>query len=356
MFIFIFILIIGLLVFVHELGHFVAAKRAGAKVEEFGLGYPPRIWKIKRGDTIYSINLLPFGGFVKIYGMEGEDNGGRDSFNSKSVFQRAKIIIAGVLMNLVLAFILLVVGYTIGLPVAVNGDDALIADVQIAQVVPNSPAAMAGIRMGDMVREFKATNFQDSISNVKELQNDIAKFKGSEVELLIQRGDKLLTFLVVPRENYPVNEGAVGVGLANIVITSYPWYEAIVRAVASVISMVGGIVFAISNLIFGLFVHTQAVVSNVAGPVGIFILSEEFYKLGFVYLLQLIIILSINLAILNLLPFPALDGGHLFFLLIEKIKGSPIKKETERMINSIGFSFLILIMVIVTVKDVISLF
>lgn len=355
MFILIFIFIIGLLVFVHELGHFIVAKRAGARVEEFGLGYPPRIWKIKRGDTIYSINLLPFGGFVKIYGMEGEDDGSKDSFNSKSIFQRAKIIVAGVLMNLVLALILLIVGYTIGLPVAVDGDDALTADVQITQVVPNSPAAIAGIKMGDMVREFKAISFQDSISNVKELQNDIAKFKGGEVELLIQRGDKLLTFLVTPRENYPVNEGALGIGLANIVIASYPWYEAIVRAVMSVISMVGGIVFIIFNLILGLFIQTQAVVGNVTGPVGIFILSEEFYKLGFVYLLQLIIMLSVNLAVLNLLPFPALDGGHLFFLLIEKIKGSPVKKETERIVNSMGFSFLILVMIVVTVKDIISL-
>ncbi len=352
----IFILILGLLIFVHEFGHFVAAKRAGIKVEEFALGFPPRIFGVKKGETIYSLNLLPIGGFVKIYGEEGKPTDkqlseGHDegrAFYDKPIRTRAVILIAGVAMNLLLAAFLLSAGYWLGLPSVVDDQAAELeeAKIQITQVAFDSPASRAGIKIGDTITKFKT---------VEEVQKFVDEHKGQEITMTIQRGDEALEKTLVPRVNHPENEGPLGIALARTAIVSYPWYRALIMGLTSTVSLVWLIITALGGLLWQL-ITTGRLAIEIAGPVGIFNLTGQATQLGFIYLLQLTALISINLAVINILPFPALDGGRLLFLAIEKIKGSPVSQKIERFANTAGFVILILLMIVVTWRDIVRIF
>lgn len=349
-----FIIILGLLVFVHELGHFIMARRNGVRVEEFGLGFPPRIFSLKRGETIYSINLFPLGGFVKIYGEDGEGEINVDHFASKTIWQRSKIIVAGVVMNLILGWLLLSGGYSLGLPTAVE-DGASGVRVQITGIAISSPAELASLKIGDIVESLRAGDQKIIISGVEQFQKEINFWAGQTVELNILRGSKSYQFLITPRSDPPKGEGPLGVSLANMAVISYPWYEAVPRAFVTTLNLVAVILLALFKLLKDLLVSGQ-VSAELAGPVGIFNITGQFSKLGFVYLLQLTAMLTINLAVINILPLPALDGGRLALLALEKFRGAPLNNKTEKMINSIGFIFLIFLIVLVTVRDVIKLF
>ena len=375
----IFILILGLLIFVHELGHFIMAKRAGIRVEEFGFGFPPRILGKKIGETTYSLNLLPIGGFVKIYGEEGEGRDDAYSFASKSIGRRAIIISAGVAMNLVLAAMLLSLGHWVGLPSII--DDEVIGNlnnprVQIIQIASSSPAEEAGMKIGDTIKSVilraepeesrgksdKSTgSFTDVhddvviVSKVKEVQNFIERHKGQEIVLVIQRGGEVLEKTLKPRENPPAGEGPLGVVLARTAIVSSPWYQAVIKGISSTINLIFAMITSLFGLLWNL-VMTGRLAVEIAGPVGIFMLTGQAAKLGLIYLLQFTALLSINLAIINILPFPALDGGRLLFLVIEKIKGSPVSQKIEKIVHTAGFILLILLMLAVTWRDVVKLF
>lgn len=360
-----FVLVLGLLVFVHELGHFVMAKRAGIKVDEFGFGFPPRVFGIKRGETIYSINLLPLGGFVKIHGEDGLDgkeikeaDKGR-SFGDKPIRTRAIVLIAGVTMNLILAAFLLGFGHWIGLPTMV-GDEEIVAGareakVQIVQVAFDSPADQAGVQMGDTIALLKAGSEEMEVEKVIQMQGFIDRHKGEEVTVVIQRGNEVLEKTMLARINPPENEGSLGVALARTAIVSQPWYKAIYLGFLDTINMTIAIVVALSGLLWQLISTGKTAIEG-GGPVYIFNLTGQAAQLGFIYVLQLTAILSINLAIINILPFPALDGGRLLFLAIEKIKGTPISQNIERIAHTAGFALLILLMIAITWRDVARLF
>lgn len=361
---FIFLAIIALLVFVHEAGHFFMARREGVRVEEFGFGFPPRLFGFKRGETIYSINLIPLGGFVKIFGEDDNSKKESDSFAAKSVWQRSKIIIAGVVMNILLAIILLTIGFQVGLPMAFDeaGDSSLPrgarlvgpARVQITQVAPNSPAQAADLKMGDIILRMGKMETSEApleVKGVKETQDFINQIRGKEGRIFIQRGEEILVKIIQPRLNPPAGEGALGISLANVSRVAYPFFSAFWRAVMTVINLIQAILLALFDLIWRIFIR-QPMVAQLAGPIGVFVLTEQFWRLGLIYLLQLTAVLSVNLAVLNIIPFPALDGGRLLFLFIEKIKGSPVRPETERIIHSLGFAFLITLMVLITLRDV----
>jgi len=353
----IFIIILGVLVFVHELGHFLVAKRNGVRVEEFGFGFPPRIFGVKRGETIYSINAIPLGGFVKILGEDGQEKNDPRSFSAKKIWRRALILVAGVSMNIIFAIFLLSAGNIIGLPTAVaDNQNVQSAKVQILQVASQSPAQAAGLKSGDtVIKMSSAKSDLPDINEVTQVQNFSDQNKGQEIALTVKRGNETLTVKLTPRVNPPAGEGALGVELARIAYVSLPWYKAIYDAITSTFSLVWLILQALGSLLWQL-VSQGKVSADITGPVGIYNLTGQAAQMGFVYVLQLTVLLSINLAIINILPFPALDGGRLFFLLIEKIKGSPINQRIEKAVNSAGFAFLILLMVLITIRDVIKLF
>jgi regulator of sigma E protease len=335
----IFIIILGLLVFVHELGHFVMAKRAGMAVEEFGFGFPPRLFGIKRGETTYSINWIPLGGFVKIVGEDGENPNNPRSFGSKNFFARFSTLAAGVTMNMIFAWILLSIALGMGLP---NGS------VEVSSVHENSPAINAELMVGDQLVKVNGTE----IFSPDQLQTLTKENAGKDTTYTIKRGEETFDKQMVPRENPPEGQGALGVTLRPGT-SSYPWYEAPLKGLEVTWRYFWATIMAFGTIIGNLVVGEPAGV-EVTGPVGIAKLTGDVAALGFVYLLQFTAILSINLAIINAVPFPALDGGRLLFLVIEKIRGRKMNPLVEQWTNTIGFALLLLLMLIVTIKDVSS--
>ncbi len=350
----VFIIVLGLLVFVHELGHFVVAKKSGMKVEEFGFGFPPRVFGIKRGETVYSVNLIPLGGFVKIVGENGDDTSDPQSFGNKPAWQRFAVLIAGVTMNVVLAWFLISIGMGLGLPTALEEGETLPAhaklrdvSVGIMDVAQDSPAALAGIKTGDFITQIGT----ESVDSIEEAQTLTKQNAGKSTSYTIKRGNQFLDKTVTPRENPPPGEGSLGVALGSVGFVSYPWYQAPIKGFMATVNILVLTVTAFWTIISGLF-QGQPVGAALSGPVGIAVLTRDVTELGMIYLLQFTAVLSINLAILNAIPFPALDGGRIFFLLIEKIRRKKMDIRVEQWANAAGFMLLILLMIFVTVKDV----
>ncbi len=342
------------LIFFHELGHFLLAKKFGVKVEEFGFGYPPRIWGKKIGETLYSINLLPFGGFVRIYGQEKRIEEPR-SFTVKPYWQKALIISGGVISFWIIAAIILSVVMMLGAPTVV-GDSAKGAvepKVQIIGVASESPAEEAGLKIGDIIRQFSINNFQFSIDKVKEVQDFTNTYKGQEVTLIIQRGKDIFDISLVPRVSPPSGEGAMGISLVRTALESYPWYEAIWRGVLTTGNLTWRILEGWGMLFSSLF-RGKGVPAGmeVAGIVGIFQLFAQIGGLGVSYFLNFIAVITIHLAIINILPIPALDGGWLLFLTIEKIRRKPLNQKIIEKISGVFFILLIILMILITIKDI----
>lgn len=381
----IFVLVLSVLVFVHELGHFYTARRFGVKAEEFGLGFPPRLfgwyknkagqWRyifgkrsveslendldesVRLGDkqTVYSINALPIGGFVKIKGENGEGKDDSDSFGFQKIWQRIVILSAGVIMNVILAWLLLSVGYMIGLPQAMEtvGSGAVLSDTQlnVVEVRADSPAAAAGLQSGDVILRVNETMIVSEAS----LQEAVAAYDGQEASLLIKRNDQEMTLTVVPEATASGERATIGISFFASGLVRYPILTAFWEGVKMTVWLVTEIFRAFGGLFQQLF-SGQNVSGEFAGPVGIAAITGQAARLGLAYLLQFAALLSLNLAVLNILPFPALDGGRILFLLIEKIKGSPVKKEVEAIIHNTGFLLLIGLVIFITYKDIAKLF
>lgn len=355
----IFIIVLSVLIFVHEFGHFITAKRSGMKVEEFGFGFPPRAWGIKRGETIYSINWIPFGGFVKIMGESGDKRDNPKSFSSKSAGKKALTLVAGVAMNMILAFVLLSVVNMVGLRIGLL-DDQIPADatnimVQVVQVSDNSPAQTAGLQIFDDITSITQNGVQTFVNEVLDVQDIINANKGKNITINVLRGNKEISINLVPRENPPADQGAIGISLSTTGIISYPWYKAVYHGIIDTWFVLSQTVVGYATIIKNLFTTGRAGM-ELSGPIGIAVITGQAARLGFTYILQFMAMISINLAVLNFLPFPALDGGRLLFVLIEKIKRKPISKRIEMMANSIGFALLILLMLYVTTKDILRFF
>ena len=351
----IFFLVLGLIVLFHEAGHFLAARYFGVKVEEFGLGFPPRAKKLfKKGDTEYTLNWLPIGGFCKIMGEDGEDKNNPESFASRGVGQRALILSAGVIMNIILAALLFSLIFMVGMPTDITGgiDKSKIGSfkdqkVQISAVAENSPAAEAGIMMGDAVYKIDETE----IVSIEELQNYVDGRRGEEVSVYLLRGKEEVTKKITPRENPPENEGSLGISLAETALVSYPVHQAIWKGIVYTGEITIFIITAFAGIIWSLLTVGKAGV-EVSGPVGIAVLTGQVSAMGLIYLLNFTALISVNLAIINALPFPALDGGRLLFLAVEKIKGSPVNQNFEAKVNNYGFMLLMFLMLVVTFYDV----
>ena len=365
-----FVAILSLLVLIHEIGHFVAARKFGARAEEFGFGFPPRvfgIYKNKDGkwarvwggkevndasDTIYSFNALPLGGFVKIKGENGNEEVATDSFANKPIWQRAIILSAGVFMNIVLAVILLSIGFMIGLPQAVDKNmpkNANIQDyrMQIAQVLSDSEADKSGFKGGDIIVGINGEQFL----TYEDLQKFMSDKEGEKLNYEVKRGKESFILEVVPHKLEQSEKIGIGIIVTEAATVSFPWYAAIWHGFAYTFTMLWMIIVAF----FGFFkdiIVGNGVSQDVAGPVGIATMTGDMARLGIAYVIQFAAMLSVNLAVINFLPFPALDGGRVLFLFIEWIKGSPVKREFEATAHYAGFALLIILVIVITFKDI----
>jgi len=338
-----FVLVLGVLIFVHELGHFIAAKLWRIRVEEFGIGYPPRLVRLaKIGDTEYTINLLPLGGFVR---MTGEDDPSLpDSFASKRKLARATTLLAGPLMNAALAVGLYAATFVIGVPTPVDGPGAGIYFVE-----PGSPAAQVGLRPGDTVLRID----DHAIAGPEDLRGYVQAHKGTEISLVVRREGKILPepVRITPRVNPPEGQGAMGVVIGEALNkVSYPLWQAIPMGVGELVRVTLLIFDRIGAMLRGL------VRPEVAGPLGIAQFTAEVSRLGLVHTLGWTALLSTQLFLLNLVPFPALDGGRLLFVLVEAARrGRRLDPRKEGMVHFVGMMVLISLMLLVSYFDLLRL-
>lgn len=352
------ILALSFLIFIHELGHFSVAKAFGLRVLEFGIGFPPRLFKKKKGGTTYSINLLPFGGFVHILGEDGEEKESEEerieekknpgaSFVSQPAWKKSAILAAGVFMNFLFGFIVFSATSMSGVP-----EHLLISGVQ-----KNSPAETANIKTGDIVLEAKSgiSSLSDPIKG-SDFTEWAKSSGGKEVILVIRRNKKTLEIPLVPRVSPPAGEGSLGVYIAEVGAKPLGFFQALGE---------GGVkTWQVSSLVVSGFIEMAgrfltspgSATENIAGPVGIVVVAKETSALGIVYFLDLLALISVNLAVLNLLPFPALDGGRIVMALVERVKGSPVSKKLQIAVNLGGLFLLLVLMVLVTIGDVRRIF
>ncbi len=336
-----------LMLVLHEFGHFILAKKFGVKVEEFGVGYPPRIWGKKIGETIYSINALPFGAFVRMPGEIGGGTQDKRSFSSQTVWKRILIALAGVLSFWLMAAILFTVVFNLGTPISITDNEVVSsAKVQIVEIAVNSPAALAGLRTGDTVQKF---------TRVDEFQKFIEANKGQEVILTIERGKNIFDVSLVPRVSPPKGQGALGVALSRTVIKSYPWWQTPGQGLMATVDMTKNIILGYGQAIKNLIIRQPTGV-ELMGPVGVLHLFTQASQLGINYFLQLVGMIAIYIAIFNILPIPSVDGGKILFLIIEAVRKKPVSARIEERITTVFFSALLLIMAITTVKDIIRIF
>lgn len=341
-----FIIILGLLVFVHELGHFVAAKLSGVKVEEFAFGFPPTLWSKRRGETKYMINLIPFGGYVKMLGEDEAADSSR-SFSKKKPRVKFVIVVAGVIMNFILAGVLFSIGYMIGMsPIRVNPDTLggkHVNQVIIAQVNADSPASTADLQVGDVVVGFDSG--QQFVDFTKSKIN-------KDVILQIKRKNENIDKSVHISANI---DAPLGVGIVDVATVKLGFFSAIYTGFKDMVLTIGYIFVALWQFLGGLFIRGK-IAEDVAGPVGMFKITGEAVKLGIVYVIQLTAILSINLGLLNILPFPALDGGRAVFIVSEGIfRKKIVKQEIENFLHMLGFILLILFVLAITYKEVVAM-
>jgi len=385
----IFVLILSVLVVAHEFGHFITARKSGMRVYEFGLGFPPRAfgfykdtqtgkWIFVKGkgksslketvggegaqeefpNTIYSVNWLPLGGFVKIKGENGEAPNDPDSFGSQKAWKRFIVIVAGVTMNVLLAGVLLCVGYMIGIPGDITGgvdDKAIVKNemVLVQQVSEGSPAKEAGVKYGDQVLSING----ESILSAEQFLNYVRTNPELEMKLVVKRENEQKEFMMSPVLLEHEEDGIPRLGLmmSDAAIVSYPWYIALYKgflsAIYGFIAVYGMFIIVIKNLIMG-----QGLIYEVSGPVGIASMVGDSARMGINYLISTAAMLSITLAVINIVPFPALDGGRAVFIIVEKIIRRPVPIKYEQLAHTAGFVLLMVLVVVVTVKDVLNIF
>jgi len=348
----IFALILFVLVIVHEVGHFFAAKSMGVRVDEFGFGLPPKVFGKRFGETLYSLNWLPIGGFVKLYGEDEQHpeyvkSQKNRAFFSKKPWQRAIILVAGVTMNLVLAWIVYTFLFTQGVQVPSE-------NVHIDAISENSPAATAGLQTGDIIDQIKADDEVFEINSAQDLVGTTDKYLGEEITLVIERDGQLIDKTIVPRKVVPEGEGAMGVTISSFEVKKYSLLEAPVLAAQQIWNMIVALVVGLASLI-GKAVTFQNVGAEVTGPVGIGKLVGQAREFGSSAVLELMAVLSINLAVINILPFPALDGGRLLFVVIEGITRKKVSPRFEQMLHQAGMIVLLLLLFLITINDVLKL-
>ncbi len=362
----IFIIILSVLVMIHEFGHFIMAKRAGIGVEEFGFGLPPRIWGKKVGGTIYSVNWLPFGGFVRLVGEDPTDKNRmeKNSFYTKSIGQRFRVVVAGVFMNFALAVLIfyavvIALGFKVNIPLLVDHQFKFVnqsKQVLIGDVGENSAASAGGLKAGDAVVAVDGQN----IGSIEQLQAVVRSSEDKKLNLTIENpvNNRTHQVVVTPKYNDQLKAPALGVSLGELYVMKYQ--TPVQKIFAGFIHSYNTIDYSLA--VFGQLIgysireNTIAPVSEgVSGPVGIAAITQQAVALGPISVLQLVGLLSLNLAFLNVLPIPALDGGRLFFIIVEVVTRRKIHASFEKWVHTIGFAVLIALVLLVTYNDIFKL-
>ena len=352
------ILLLSLLILLHEFGHYIVAKFFGVKVEEFGIGIPPKALKLFTWrETEFTLNWLPLGGFVRLAGEEHDPSLWekinpflrKNMFFAKPAWQRALVIIAGVVMNFVVGIAAFSIIYSVnGVPEEVG------EQVMISQVLPNSPAAQADLVTGEVVYKIDDAEIKTSaefVELIKERKGQNVSLWVAKVDVNGEKGDESRVVTVVPRENPPAGEGALGVAVSTVPIFQYkklPWYQ------APIVGTVEGFKEAIgwSREFLRIFSHPSELIKNVGGPVQVVKVGQQAVEMGWDVTLRFVGIISLNLAIFNLLPFPALDGGRLLMVGLEKVVGRKRVAKVEQYVNAVGMGLLILLLIVITIKDI----
>ena len=362
-----------MLVVSHEFGHFIVAKKSGIRVDEFSFGFPPKLFGKKIGETTYNFNALPLGGYVKIYGQGADDFPGQNgeevtdldkerSFMHKPRYIQAAVLVAGIVMNLLVAWLLLSIGFMSGLPTSVgSAPKGVIVQNQaltITSVLSGSPAEIGGIKTGDKIisldTKTDSTKLLSSELGTESVQSFIKSHGNEDVSVSIIRGKEPMQLTVIPKLNKTGDNVMIGISMDTIGTLKLSIHRAVWEGLKLTWDVTIGTVVGFYNLIHSAFLG-KADMNNLTGPVGIVGVVGDAAKFGFVYLLSFTALISVNLAVINLVPFPALDGGRLLFLLIEKIKGSRIKPQIANWVNMIGFGLLMLLMVVITYHDIVKL-
>ncbi len=361
----IFFAILLVLVLVHEFGHFFSAKKFGIRVDEFGFGFPPKLFGKKYGETEYTFNLLPFGGFVKIFGEDpepepsvrygaGPNEDGR--FTSKPKWQQACVLFAGVFANFLLAWIFFSFGFIFGLPTSTSsniaGADVKDVHLVVVSVSPSSPAENAGLTSGDKIvfaeRDGQSTRYV-SPETIRSMVRD-----GSAVKLGYVRGQNEERFVEITPEKMAQGY-AIGIAMDQIGIAKLPPHKAFWEGMRLTVFMTKTTVVGLFGLLWNTL-QGEGSLDSVTGPVGMVGIAGDAYEFGFAYLLSFAALISVNLSIINLFPFPALDGGRLFFLFIEAVRGKALSPQKLQLFNVLGFGILLFLMLVVTFNDVAKLF
>lgn len=334
--------VLSLLIIAHELGHFFTAKTAGVRVEEFGLGFPPRLLSFKRGETLYSLNAIPFGGFTKLTGEE--DPKKPRSLAGKNVAARLLVLSAGSLMNILLALLLLTVAFMVP-------HNLVTGKVIVQEVAAGSPAARAGIEPGDTIISINGK----TLNNSAELSRYVQLNLGKETRLLIEHDDAATEEVrVMPRWRPTEGQGAIGVVIKTVEPTIVRHHEPFWRAIPLAVKSCIEIFVLYKNGIISTVIGTVPLV--MVGPVGIVQITGEVARAGISPLLELAALISLVLGVVNLFPIPALDGGRVAFVLLEWVRrGKRISPRTEGRIHATGFFLLIAAMLAITFQDIIRI-
>lgn len=357
----VFFIILSILVLVHELGHYISARLIGVDVEEFGLGLPPRIVGKKIKGTVYSVNWLPIGGFVKLFGEDDDrKSAGLTQKNAKHLFwarskkERSFILLAGVCMNFLLAVLLTSF-------LLIQGVREPSGRVHIETVIAGSPAEEAGLLKGDIIKS--ATLWPKiipdmrpplEIKTTKDLIEFTKKNAGQKIQIVFTRNSDEKAVVLVPRSAPPAGEGPVGIAISDLEERSYAWNQAPVKALEINLLRGRDMLASVGNAVWRL-VTLRSVGGEVAGPVGIAQVTGEAMKFGWRAVLEFMSILSLNLAVLNILPIPALDGGRLMFVFMEKLLGKRVKPAFERSTHQFGILILFALLLLITINDILRI-
>jgi regulator of sigma E protease len=361
----IFLAVLLLLIVVHELGHFIVAKKSGIRVDEFGIGFPPKVFGKKYGETEYSINALPFGGFVRIFGENPDQDSltGPDSARAMLHQPRtiqALVLVAGVSFNILFAWLLFSSTFALGTQSVKGEYDAQYFSsegVVFVQILPGSPAEKAGLLAGDKVTNLSVDGDTLSLAQAEDFSVFLSAHEGELLTLSIARDGVAQEISLTPETNLLAENRsapAIGVALAEIGTVQFPVYLALWEGAKRSVVLFKDITVGITKFVYDALL-LRADFSSVAGPVGIVKLVGDASTLGLITLINFTAFISLNLAVINLIPFPALDGGRLLFLGIEAVKGSPIRPAIANAFNTVGFALLILLMLAVTYSDIVRL-